>query len=189
MLKKILAALAVAAMLLIAAPAAANAVQYTNGSPCRFDVNVVRAGDTATLICVPGTWAALETVDWTVTGSNGTTIRFASFPSVVGSAHFAKTTAADGSDVLTITLPAKAVGLYSVVGHGRVSNHTCPTSLTVLPADNPGPANDPTSSSSSGLAATGSVVGGWIAWTAAGLLVLGLIVLLIAVRRRRARSN
>lgn len=189
MFKKIVAGLAVAAMLLLATPAAANAVQYTNGSPCRFDVNVVRAGDTATLVCVPGTWAALETVDWSITGSNGFTARFASFTTAPNtSAHFAKSVAADGSDVLKIFLPTSAVGLYSIVGHGRISDHTCPTSLTVLPADRPASASS-SSSSSSDLAATGSIILGWIVWIAVGLLVLGLIVLLITRRRRRTRSN
>ena len=184
MLKKILAAVAVAAALMLAAPAAANAAQYTQGSPCRFDVSVVQAGDTARLICVPGTWASSEIVDWSVTGEDGSSVKLVSFKSVTSSVHFAKTSNSDGSDVLEVTLPSDAVGLYSVVGHGRTSDHTCPASLTVIPVDDPASA-----SGTSPLAATGSMVAGWVPWIGGGLLVLGLLALAIAAWARRARSS
>ena len=44
MLKKIVAAIAVTAGLLLAAPAAANAVPYTQGAECAFDASVATAG-------------------------------------------------------------------------------------------------------------------------------------------------
>lgn len=188
MFKKILAAAAVVATLLLAAPTAANADPYTNGSPCQFDVNVVQSGDTATLICVPGTWASSEIVDWTATGEDGTSIRLVAFKAVTSSIHFAKNAAADGSDVLKVTLPSDAVGLYTVVGHGRTSDHTCPASLTVIPADHPASVSGQ-SSSNSDLPNTGSIIAGWAAWSAAGLLVLGLLVLAIAFWARRVRSH
>ena len=58
MFKKILAAVAVTIGLLLAAPVAANAANYTNGAQCSFDASVAQAGSTATLTCVPGTWAS-----------------------------------------------------------------------------------------------------------------------------------
>ncbi|AGW42339.1 ABC transporter ATP-binding protein [Leifsonia xyli subsp. cynodontis DSM 46306] len=63
MMRKTLAALTIAATLMLAAPTAANADQYTKGAPCRFDLLSSQAGGTATLICVPGTWSASELVD------------------------------------------------------------------------------------------------------------------------------
>src|SRR6478609_478533 len=114
MFKKILAAVAVTAGLLLAAPAAANAVNYTDGAQCKFDVSVVEAGGTATLVCIPGTWSPGEAINWTATSSLA----------------FTKHSNADGSDVLTVTLPADASGTYSVVGVGQSSGHECPASLT-----------------------------------------------------------
>jgi len=180
MFKKILAAIAVSAALLLSAPVAANAVDYTQGAPCRFDSTVVQAGGTATLICVPGTWAASETVDWTASGENGANIV------MVSSVTFAKVANGDGSDVLKVTLPADAVGTYSVVGHGRTSDHTCPASLTVLPADSAVSVSDP---GNQGLAATGSQVAVWAAWAGGGMLLIGLLVLAILAWARKLRAS
>lgn len=193
MFKKILAAVTVAAALLLVAPGAAIAqspriAQYTGGSTCQFAVGVVQSGDTATLICVPGTWASGEIVDWTATGESGASIQMASFRAASSSMTFAKNANADGSDVLTVQLPADAVGQYSIVGHGRQSDHTCPASLTVLPADSPGNSSG-SGGSGSGLPDTGSVIQAWAIGLGGGLLTLGLLTVALAAWIRKVRSS
>jgi len=186
MFKKILAAIAVSAGLLLAVPAAANAADYTAGAQCSFDASVAQAGGTATLICIPGTWSPGEAIDWTVTGENGSSFRLASFSTANSSLHFTKHSNADGSDVLTVTIPASASGTYSVVGRGQTSGHICPASLTVLPADQYSTAVDP---GDNGLAHTGSTIAVWAVWMGGSLVILGLIALAIMAWVRRVRTE
>jgi hypothetical protein len=187
MFKKILAAVAVTAGLLLAAPAAANAVDYTDGAQCSFDASVATAGGTATLICIPGTWAPGEAINWTVTGENGSSFKLASFATAPSSLHFIKHSNADGSDVLTVTVPASASGTYNFVGVGQSSGHECPATLTILPADQASTVLDP--GSSDGLAHTGSVVATWAAWMGGSLVVLGLIALAIMGWLRKVKTT
>lgn len=180
MLKKILAAAAVTAALLLAAPAAANAVGYPSGAPCTFDVSVTQAGHQATLTCLPGTWTDGESVSWVASGSDGSSIVMAS------SVTFSKHVNADGSDELHVTLPADATGVYTVTGTGATSGHVCSASLTVVPADSSAStSNDP----GSGLADTGSVIAEWALWAGGGLLAVGLVTVAIAAWMRKVRSS
>ncbi|WP_426623137.1 hypothetical protein ACPPVW_10860 [Leifsonia sp. McL0607] len=177
MLKKILAAAAVTAALLLAAPAAANAVDYPSGAPCTFDVSTPQAGNSATLTCVPDSWGNGETITWVASGSDVASIVMASSVSAN----------ADGSDVLLVTLPADASGTYTITGTGASSGHIYSASLTVVPADaSASTINDP---GSSGLADTGSVIAEWALWTGAGLLVVGLVSVAIAAWMRKVRSS
>ncbi|MGH1523739.1 hypothetical protein ACRAWC_06675 [Leifsonia sp. L25] len=181
MLKKILAAAAVTAALLLSAPAAANAVPYPSGAPCTFDVSVTQAGHTATLTCIPGTWAGGETITWVGSGSNGSGIVMAS------SVTFSKHSNSDGSDVLKVTLPSDATGVYTITGTGATSGHVCSASLTVTPADaTSSTINDP---GSSGLADTGSVIAEWSIWAGGGLLIIGLVSVAVAAWMRKVRSS
>jgi hypothetical protein len=185
MFTKILAAAAVTVAMLLSAPMAANATGYTDDAACKFDTAVAHAGDTVHLVCVPGTWAAQETIDWTASGENGASIKLASFASTVSTVHFAKQSNVDGSDVLAVTLPSDATGVYSFVGLGRTSNHTCPASITVLPADTAVTVSDP----GSGLAATGSTLAVWAVWIGGGLLVAGLVTVSVVFWARRVRES
>lgn len=186
MFTKTLAAAAVAALLLLAAPAAAQAADYPSGSPCTFDAAVVHAGGTATLICQPGTWGASELIDWTATGEDGSNVHLAVLKSDTSTVHFSKHSNADGSDVLKVTLPADASGVYTLLGHGETSDHTCVSSVTVVPVDQPiSSSSDP----GKGLADTGSVIAGWAVWAGGGLLGLGLIAVAIAAWMRKVRSS
>lgn len=186
MFKKIVAAVAVTAGLLLAAPAAANAVDYTNGAQCSFDASVATAGGTATLICVPGTWAPGEAINWTVSGEDGASFTLASYRTATSSLHFVKHSNADGSDVLKVTVPASATGTYNFVGVGQTSGHECPATLTILPADQASTVVDP--GSSNGLAHTGSVVAAWAAWMGGSLVILGLIALAIVAWVRKVKT-
>lgn len=187
MFKKILAAVAVTAGLLLAAPAAANAVDYTDGAQCSFDASVATAGGTATLICIPGTWTPGEAITWTVTGESGSAFKLASFSTAKSSLQFVKHSNADGSDVLTVTVPASATGTYNFVGVGQTSGHECPATLTILPADSASTVVDP--GSSNGLAHTGSVVASWAAWMGGSLVILGLIALAIVAWVRKVKTT
>lgn len=181
MLKRILAAAVVTAGLLLAAPAAANADVYTSGAPCSVDVSTIQAGDTATVTCIPGTWAPSELITWTGSGFDGANIRMAS------SVTFTKHANADGSDLLHVTLPSSASGVYTITGVGATSGHVCSVSVTVLPADTT--ASTVSSSSGSGLAATGSVIAEWALWVGGGLLVVGAVAVAIAAWMRKVRSS
>ncbi|WP_431220315.1 hypothetical protein [Leifsonia xyli] len=187
MFKKILAAIAVSGALLLAAPAAANAVDYTNGAQCSFDASVATAGGTATLICIPGTWTPGEAITWTVTGESGSSFQLASYKAAPSSLSFVKHSNADGSDVLTVKVPTTATGTYSFVGVGQTSGHECPATLTVLPADQASTVVDP--GSSNGLAHTGSVVATWAAWMGGSLVILGLIALAIVAWIRKVKTT
>jgi hypothetical protein len=183
MFKKILAAVALTAGLLLAAPTTANAVGYTDGAQCGFDVSVVKAGATSTLLCVPGTWSAGETIDWTVTGPDDP-----GFARAAGiRLHYATRANADGSDVLRFTLPPGASGRYSVVGVGQSSRHECATTVTVLPPDRVSAAVDP--GGTHALADTGSVVAVSAAWAGGGLVVLGAIALAVVALIRRPKRT
>lgn len=181
MLKKILAAAAVTAALFLAAPAAANAGGYPSGAPCTFDVSTTQAGHEATLTCEPGTWGGGEDISWVGSGSDGASIVMAS------SVTFTKHADADGSDVLHVTLPADASGVYTITGTGATTGHVCSASLTVVPAD--AAASTVTDPGSSGLADTGSVIAEWALWTGVGLLVVGLVSVAVAAWMRRVRSS
>ncbi len=190
MFKKIVAALAVTAGLLLAAPAAANAVPYTKGAECAFDTSVATAGGTATLICIPGTWTPGEAITWTVSGEDGAGFKLASYSTAKSSLQFVKHSNADGSDVLTVNVPASASGAYSFVGVGQSSGHECPATLTILPADQASTVVDPGSSNSNGgLAHTGSVVASWAAWMGGSLVILGLIALAIVAWVRKIKAT
>lgn len=185
MFRKILAAAAVTIAVLLAAPTAANAVDYTQGTPCRFDKAVAHAGETVHIVCDPGTWDPQETIDWTGTGEDGSSIKLATFRSTVSSVHFAKQSNADGSDLLAVTLPADAVGVYAFTGVGRTSAHTCPASVTVLPADSSVTVSDP----GSGLADTGSTMAIWAIWIGGGLLAAGLVTVSVVFWARKVRES
>lgn len=185
MFKKILAAAAVTMAMLFAVPAAANAVDYTQGTPCRANQSVARAGDTVKIICDPGTWASQEFIDWTGTGEDGASLKLVSTRAAVSSVHFAKQANADGSDVLSVTLPSDATGVYAFTGVGRVSKHSCPASITVLPADSAVTVSDP----GSGLAATGSTIAVWAVWIGGGLLAAGLITVSVVFWARKVRES
>src|SRR4051812_6400373 len=143
------------------------------------------AGGTATLVCIPGTWSPGEAINWTVTGQNGAQFKLASLKTATSSLAFTKHSNADGSDVLTVTLPADAPGTYSVVGVGQSSGHECPASLTVLPADQASTVLDP----GDGLAHTGSVVATWAAWMGGSLVILGLIALAVVGWVRKVKAS
>ena len=191
MATKYLAALIVGAAVALSAPVAANAAPYTSGGSCSISPSTVGAGDSATLTCSPGTFKSSETVDYTVSGENGSAADLASYHTGVSSAHAAKSAGGDGSAVLQVTVPKNASGAYTITGTGETSNAASGATITVIPADAPAGAKTTTTSASTStntIASTGSTIAACIAWIGGALVVLGLLVLalLAAARRRRA---
>ena len=186
--KKLLAAIIVGVAVALGVPAAANAVDYTSGSPCSLDITVVQSGNTATLTCLPGTWDDSELVAWTGSGQDGANIHLASFHSSVSTVHFSKHANADGSDVLRVTLPADAVGAYTITGVGQTSGHVCSATLTVVPVDSKAAVSNPNASAQQ-VADTGSTIGWSAAWIGGGLIAAGLIALAIIAWTRRISRN
>lgn len=189
MAKKYLAALIVGAAVALSAPVAANAAPYTSGGSCSISPTTVGAGDSATLTCSPGTFKSSETVDYTVSGDNGSGANLASYRTGTSSAHAAKSAGGDGSAVLQITVPKNASGAYTITGTGETSSAASGATVTVIPADAPAGAKTATiSTTSNTIASTGSTIAAIIVWIGGALIVLGLLVLalLAAARRRRA---
>jgi hypothetical protein len=187
--KKILAALIVGAAVALATPAAASAVPYTEGASCSISPTTVRAGGIAKLNCRPGTFRPSETVDYTVLGENGSTANLASYRMASSSAHASKVAASDGAAVLLVTVPSDASGAYTVTGTGVTSRTTAAATVTVLPVDAPAPAKASSPSSETTIAATGSVITGYIAWIGGALVLAGLVVLVIVAGARRRRAT
>jgi hypothetical protein len=187
--KKILAALIIGAAVALAAPAAANAVPYTEGGSCSISPTVVRGGGTTTLTCTSGTFQSSEMVEYTVSGENGANAGLASYRTATSSAHASKVAAVDGGAVLLVTVPKDASGAYTVTGTGATSRAAAAATVTVLPADVPAGANTSSTASGSRIASTGSVITGYVAWIGGGLLLAGLLVLVIVATLRRRRAT
>jgi hypothetical protein len=187
--KKILAALIVGAAVALATPAAASAVPYTDGGSCSISPTTVRAGGITTLNCKPGTFHPSEMVDYTVSGENGSTANIASYRIANGSAHASKIAAADGGAVLLVTVPRDASGAYTVTGTGATSRAAAAATVTVLPIDAAAGAKASSPSSGTTIAATGSVITGYIAWIGGALVLAGLVVLVIVAGARRRRAT
>lgn len=187
MAKKILAGLIVGAAVALATPAAASAEPYTEGGSCSISPTTVRAGGIATLNCRPGTFRPSETVDYTVSGQNGSTASLASYRMANTSAHASKAAASDGAAVLLVTVPSDASGAYTVTGTGVTSRTAAAATVTVLPVDAPAaaPAKASSPSSETTIAATGSVVTGYIPWIGGALVLAGVTVLVVVGARRR----
>lgn len=177
MSKKVLAALIIGAAIALAAPAAANAVPYTHGGDCSISPTTVAAGGTSTMTCAPGTFKPSEGVQYVVSGKDASQATLSSDP----------TATPQGGSQVEVTVPQDASGAYTVTATGATSQAASAVTVTVLPADAPA---STTSSSSTGLASTGSTIGWYFAWIGGALVVVGLIVLsLIAAARRRASQS
>jgi hypothetical protein len=128
-------------------------------------------------------------VDYTVSGENGSTANLASYREASSSAHASKIAAADGGAVLLVTVPSDARGAYTVTGTGVTSRTAAAATVTVLPVDAPAPAKASSPSSGTTIAATGSVITGYISWIGGALVLAGLVVLLLVVGARRRRTT
>lgn len=182
MLRKTLAAVALAFAALVATPLAANAAGYAPNSNVTVNGPVV-AGGTVIVNFGPGSFAGSENVSFQVTGYG--TVTLSAFKAATVTATKQATPAGAVSE--SVTLPTDARGTYTLTATGLTSGAIGTASLTVVPTDVAG--TSPVASSGSGmLAHTGSTLPMLLIWTAGGAVALGLalFVVLGLVRRQRA---
>jgi hypothetical protein len=186
MTRKLIAGLVLAIVAALSVPSAASATTYIPGSGCTVSPSRLKAGETGTLRCDPGTYGASESVDYVIAGQWGANVTLASFHAGASSASIMKLAAADGSSTLSVTVPADATGAYTITGTGVTTSSTATAAITVLPAD-ASIASTTDVADSSAIAPSGWNFAMLLIWIGAGILALGLIGLLVlaALRRRR----
>ncbi|MCX7520916.1 hypothetical protein OSC27_01345 [Microbacterium sp. STN6] len=179
MRKPFLAGVLLAAVAVLFTPLAASAENYVPAGGCTMNPTSVDAGDSGVLSCLPQTFAAGETVTFTVSGSNGTEVQLASYrTAATGSVKTTKPAAADGSVSLTVTVPKNAEGTYTITAAGAA--RTVTSSISVIPADNAAPAVSTVHTSNTMSLAT------LFMWLGIVVLVLVLAALVVFLLRRRA---
>ena len=172
--KKLLAIAALALAVIFAVPTTAMAAGYVPpGNVSSSGGTVASPGQTKTIVFADGSFSASESVVVSVTGSPTATLGATSY-----------TSSATGSLTITVTIPttATATSVYSIQAVGANSGNVGTYRLTVVVAD--------TGAKSGGLAFTGGTVSMLIVWSAAGILTLGIALLLVmrVVRRQRAQA-
>ena len=176
MAKKLLAIAALALAVIFAVPTAAMAAEYVPpGNVSTSGGTVATPGQTKTIIFAAGSFCASESVVVTVTGSPTATLGAPSY-----------TSSANGSLTITVNVPstATASSVYSIQAVGAKCGNVGTSRLTVVLADSA------TAAAPGGLAFTGGTVSMLIVWSAAGILALGIALLLVmrVVRRQRAQA-
>jgi hypothetical protein len=189
MARKLIAGLVLAVVATFTVPVAANATTYVPGSGCTVSPSTLKAGETGTLRCEPGTYGASESVDYVVEGESGADATLASFRSGASSASIVKLAGPDGSSTLSVTVPADATGAYTITGTGAKTSSTATAALTVLPAD--ASIASTTDAASNPIAPAGLNIAMLLIWIGLGILALGLLglLLLAALRRRRQQPQ
>ena len=181
MIRKIIAAVALAVLGVFAIPLAASAAPYTPAGSCGLGGSPVPSG-TVVVTCVAGTWQDNEPVQVLVTGNTGVTV--AVFKLATTSTGTV-TASGTGSSVTNIALPADASGTYTVQQTGTISGAVDTETFTVVTAAG----TTTTTTSTSGLAATGTTLPLLIIWTASGLVLLGVAIVAVRIVVRRQRLN
>jgi len=183
MAKKTFAAIALAVLAVFAVPAAANAAGYVPEGNVTVSDSTVEPGQTVSVSFDDASFAAGESVSFTLTGENAAGATLATIKAVVNSTSITKTASAAGAVNVAVTLPTNASGSYTLTGTGLTSANVGTATLTAVAADSAAAANG-------GLASTGYNAPMLAIWAAAGALLLGiaLVVVLTVVRRQRATA-
>ena len=176
MAKKLLAIAALALAVIFAVPTAAMAAGYVPpGNVSSSGGTTASPGQTKTIVFADGSFTAGESVSVTVTGSPAATLGSTSY-----------TATASGALTITVEIPSTATAnsVYSIQAVGVDSGNVGTFRLTVVVADAGAGAK------SGGLAFTGGTISMLIVWSAAGILALGIALLLVmrVVRRQRAQA-
>ncbi|MBA8816901.1 hypothetical protein FHX48_001994 [Microbacterium halimionae] len=166
-----IAAVAIAVVALIAAPAAANA--YTPSSPT--GTVTITPGGTSTVQF--GGFEDEEPIVFTLTGENGAGGTLSSVRFVVNSTSITKAADEDGDASVAVTLPANASGSYSLAAVGQSSGASAAVTIDSGVAAGSGTALPATGFDTASM--TGIWVGGGV------LLMGGIAVTVIALMRRR----
>lgn len=189
MLKKALAVLSFALMALVAVPATANAAGYVPSGNVTVS-GTATAGGTVTVGFASGSFAAGETVSFSVSGNTAVTL------STVKAAvltTFTKQASSTGSVSVNVTLPSNASGTYTLTATGLTSGNVGTAAITVGPAslaNTGGGAALANTGGGAALANTGATLPMLMIWIGAGALVLGgaIVGTLAFVRRQRRNA-
>ncbi|TFD66490.1 sortase [Cryobacterium ruanii] len=174
MFKKSLATAAIAVIAVFALAPAANAVDYVSDAKVSI-VSAPVAGGTAVVGFAASAFASGESVTYTVSGSHAavlTVIKTAVTSSLT------KQAAVDGSSSVNVAIPSNATGDYTVLAKSATKSYTA--NLDIVAAD---------AGTSTGLPSTGYNVPVLVIWGAAGILVLGVALVLVRISVRRQRAN
>jgi hypothetical protein len=185
MIKKSVAAIALAVLAVFAVPAAANAAGYVPQGNITVSDSTPTPGEAVTVGFDDGSFTPGESVSFTLTGENAASATLANLRAVVNSTSITKTATAAGSVAVVVTLPSDASGSYTLTGTGLTSGSVGTATLTVVAAD-----SGTAVTAAGGLASTGYDAPMLAIWAAAGALLLGvaLMVALTVVRRQRANA-
>jgi hypothetical protein len=178
-MKKIIAALVLAAAAIVATPMAANATGYVSGSSITITGSTI-AGGTTIINIAPGAFVNDENVNIYVTGAGAVTL--GALPTTT--VHETKQATATGALNVSVKLPEGASGTYSLTATGVTSGNVATAALSVSPA-----AGTAATSSDGSLAFTGSTVPMLLVWSAGGAIVLGGGMVLVMGARRRQRNT
>ena len=181
MFKKSLATAALAVIAVFAFAPAANAVDYVSDAKVSI-ASAPIAGETAVVAFADTAFEANESVTYSVTGSEAATL------SVVRTAvtsSLTKNASATGSSSVNVVIPATATGDFTVTAKSASASYTATLDIVVADAGAP-----LASSADKGLASTGFNAPVLVIWGAAGVLVLGVALVLVrlSVRRQHAAA-
>ena len=175
--KKSLATAALAVIAVFAFAPAANAVDYVSDTAIVSIQAAPVAGETAIVAFAANAFLANESVTYSVTGSHAATL------SVVKTAvttSLTKKASNNGSSSVNVAIPDNAVGDYTVTASAASATYTA--TLDIIAADAGAGADTGTTLPSTGYNAPVLVI-----WGAAGILVLGVALVLVRISVRRHR--
>ncbi len=189
MMKKALAAAALAVVAIFAVPAAANA--YVPPSNITAP-GAIAPGGTGTVGFADGSFTPGETVSFTLTGENASGATLASVVGAVETISTTKTASGAGSTSVAVTLPANASGSYSLTATGATSGAIASVGISVGSASSAGDGTTGGTGSTGGsLPNTGAMDPTLGIWAGGGLLALGaaFVIVLTIVRRQKSSIN
>lgn len=177
MFKKSIATAALAVFAVFAFAPAATAASYVSDTAVVSIQSAPVAGGTARVDFAKGAFKGGESVTYSVTGSQAATL------SVIKTAVTTKLTKnadATGASSVNVAIPKNATGDYTVTAAAASATYTA--TLDVVQAD------AGTAAGSNSLATTGYDVPVLMIWGAAGILILGVALVLVRVSVRRQRA-
>lgn len=187
MFKKSLATAALAVIAVFAFAPAANAAEYVSDSLITVAA-APAAGESTPVAFGDGAFSNGEGVEFSVTGSHPAVL---SVVKTAVTSTLTKTATGAGAVSVTVAIPAEATGDYTVTARGVTSGTVGTATLAVVAADAaPIATTDNGLTADNGLAATGFNAPVLVIWGAAGILVLGVALVLVrlSVRRQHAAA-
>lgn len=173
MLKKIFATLAIGVLTALASPTVASA--YAPSVSITIN-GTVSPGATLNITVINGTFTSGEDVNFQIHGAGS--VQLGSLADTTDSV--VKTANPWGGATPAVTLPTNARGSYNVTATGLESGTVVSTAITVPTADSAGA--DDTFTGSNGVSMLAI-------WTASGLALLGVALIVVMNVVRRQRSN